>query len=88
MSSAASITLGMVAERTPSLAIACSRCDRAGRYYLDTLIARHGPDLKIPQLLDVLSVDCPKRKSQSATDLCKIHCPRLAELFPPALRSG
>jgi hypothetical protein len=36
------ITLGDVAEHTTVLAVACSRCERAGRYDLDTLIARHG----------------------------------------------
>jgi hypothetical protein len=35
-----SITLGAVAERTAVLAWACSRCEPAGRYRLDTLIAR------------------------------------------------
>lgn len=40
------ITLDQVATHTAVLAVACSRCDRAGRYSLDTLIARHD--------------DCPK----------------------------
>jgi hypothetical protein len=35
-----SITLGAVAERTAVLAVACSRCEPAGRYRLNTLIAR------------------------------------------------
>ena len=34
-----SITLFQVAAHTKVLAVACSRCDRAGRYRLDTLIA-------------------------------------------------
>jgi hypothetical protein len=61
-----SITLGDVAGRTAVLAVACSRCDRAGRYNLDTLIARHGVGFGIPALLRKLSDDCPKRKSVSA----------------------
>jgi hypothetical protein len=36
------ITLGDVAEHTTALAVACNRCERSGRYDLDTLIARHG----------------------------------------------
>jgi len=56
------------------LAAACSRCDR---YRLETLIARHGADFGIPDLLAVLSADCPKRKSISVYDLCGIHCPKL-----------
>jgi hypothetical protein len=76
-----SITLGDVAERTAVLAVACSRCERAGRYNLDTLIARHGVGFGIPALLRMLSDDCPKRKSVSAYDLCGIHCPELPSLF-------
>ncbi len=46
-----SITLGDVAEHTPVLAVACSRCERTGRYNLDTLIVRHWEDFGIPRLL-------------------------------------
>ena len=63
------------------LNVACSRCDRAGRYKLDVLIARHGPNFGIPMLLRKLASDCPKRKSVSAYDLCGIHCPELSALF-------
>lgn len=56
-----SITLEEVAEHTAVLAVACTRCDRAGRYNLDTLIARHGANYGIPDLLHLLSDDCPKR---------------------------
>ena len=76
-----SITLGQVAEHTAVLAVACSRCDRAGRYSLDTLIARHGPGFGIPELLRLLSDDCPKRHSLSAYDLCGVHCPDLPTFF-------
>jgi hypothetical protein len=49
--------------------VVCSRCERAGRYNLDTLIARHGEGFGIPKLLRLLSNDCPKRAFVSA-DLC------------------
>ena len=76
-----SITLDQVAAHMPVLVVACSRCDRAGRYNLDTLIARHGPGFGIPALLHVLSEDCPKRQSLSAYDLCGVHCPDLPTYF-------
>jgi hypothetical protein len=63
------------------LAVACSRCDRAGRYRLDTLIARHGQDFGIPDLLGVLSEDCPKRQSITVYDRCGVHYPELPSLF-------
>jgi len=76
-----SITLCQVAEHTAGLAVACSRCDRAGRYSLDTLIAKHGPQFGIPDLLRLVSADCPKRQSVSAYDLCGVHCPELTNYF-------
>jgi hypothetical protein len=76
-----SITLGQVSAHAAVLAVACSRCDRAGRYPLDTLIARHGPGFGIPELLRLLSDDCPKRRSLSAYDLCGVHCPDLSTFF-------
>jgi hypothetical protein len=76
-----SITLEQVAARTAALAVACTRCDRAGRYNLDALIAEHGPRFGIPALLRLLSADCPKRNSTSAYDLCGVHCPDLWNLF-------
>jgi hypothetical protein len=87
------ITLTAVAKRTETLVVACSQCDRAERYRLAALIARHGPALGIPALLVMLSVDCPKRKSVRFYDLwgvhcdhCGGHCPELPALFnmPPA----
>jgi hypothetical protein len=76
-----SITLGDVADHTMVLAVACSRCARAGRYNLDTLIARHGEGFSIPKLLRLLSKDCVKRASVSAYDLCGVHCPELPGFF-------
>jgi hypothetical protein len=64
-----SITLGQVAALIPTLNIACDRCERAGKYRLDTLIVRHGAGFGIPLLLSMLSADCPKRASVSAYDL-------------------
>ena len=84
-----SITLGAVAERTAVLNVACYRCERAGRYRLDTLIAQHGLDFGIPQVLRLLSADCPSAPV-SAYDLCGIHCPELPARFlnPPEYRQG
>jgi hypothetical protein len=80
-----SITLGDVAERTAVLNVACSRCERAGRYSLETLVTRHGRWFGIPSLLALLSADRPKRQASAASvyDLCGIHCPDLAQLFLP-----
>jgi hypothetical protein len=76
-----SITLGAVAAHTAVLRVACSRCDRAARYRLDRLIARHGPACGIPDVLRLLSKDCVLRASVKAYDLCGVHCPELPGFF-------
>jgi hypothetical protein len=45
------------------------------------LIARHGEGFGIPELLRLLSDDCPKRKSITVYDLCGVHCPELPGFF-------
>jgi hypothetical protein len=76
-----SITLSEAAEHTAVLAVACTRCDRAEKYRLETLIARHGADFGIPDLLRLLSDDCLKRKSVTIYDRCGVHCQQLPAFF-------
>jgi hypothetical protein len=80
MATSGSISLSEVSERTAVLAVACSRCERAGKYRLETLIARHGADFG-PDLLRQLSDDCSKRKSVTVYDRCGVHCPQLPSFF-------
>jgi hypothetical protein len=70
----ASITLADVAKQTDELAIACSKCDRTGRYRPQTLIQRYGPQFAISDLLRTLSVGCPMRESVDPCAMCGIHC--------------
>jgi hypothetical protein len=79
-----SITLYEIAARTDTLVVACTRCERVGRYPLPTLIRRYGRAFPIPLLLRDLSADCPKRESITVYDLCGIHCPDLPALFLPS----
>jgi hypothetical protein len=38
------LTLAEIAPRMAMLIVACTHCERRGRYRLDTLIARHGAE--------------------------------------------
>jgi hypothetical protein len=76
-----SITLADVAALTDTLVVACTRCERAGRYSLHTLIKRHGRRCGVPKLLVKLSADCPKKSSTTASDPCGAYCPDLPRLF-------
>jgi hypothetical protein len=76
-----SITLADVAQKTDVLAVACSKCDRIGKYPLATLIERHGRSFSIPAVLNDMSIGCARRGIVSAYDMCGVHCPELAEFF-------
>ena len=56
--------------RVPTLSIECEPCGRRGRYNIARLMEKYG-DAKLPELLDVLA-DCPKARSQSVYDQCKV----------------
>jgi hypothetical protein len=77
LSSSGTITLADIAARTDTLAIACTKCDRAGRYPVATLIKRYVPELSIPDLLRILSAGCPMRESVSPDASCGAYCPEL-----------
>jgi hypothetical protein len=57
--------------RVPTLSIECEPCGRRGRYNVARLMEQHG-DAKLPELLYVLA-DCPKAKSASIHDRCKVR---------------
>lgn len=50
-------TLGEIAARTGMLSVACSRCQRRGRYRLDTLIARRSADAPVRVIVPELIAD-------------------------------
>jgi hypothetical protein len=81
MAISGTITLADVAERTDTLTVACTRCERSGRYPVVLLVKRHGRRCGVPELLQRLSADCPRRASVKTYDLCGVHCPELAGLF-------
>jgi hypothetical protein len=56
--------------REPTLTIVCERCGRRGRYNVARLIATHGADAKLTDLLVTLA-NCEKARSVSVHDRCK-----------------
>ena len=49
--------------------VECAPCARRGRYNVDELIHAHG-DIALPDLLAVLSQNCPKRQAGKPFDRC------------------
>ena len=76
-------TLAEIAALTSMLTVACSRCERRGRYRLDALIARHGADAPVRVIVPELTADCPQRESAVLAERCDILFPELRKLFPP-----
>ncbi|MGF6996832.1 hypothetical protein P3T25_005207 [Paraburkholderia sp. GAS32] len=69
------VTLGQVAARASHLDVACTRCERRGRYSLSKLVASHGEDFPLPDLAARIS-DCPK-KDASVWERCDVYYPGL-----------
>ena len=63
-----SLTLSDI--REPTLTIVCERCGRHGRYNVARLIAAHGTDAKLTDLLVTLA-HCRKVRSFGIHDGCK-----------------
>lgn len=82
------LALGEIAARTSMLEIACSRCERRGRYRLDTLIARHGAGAGVRVIVPELTADCPQRESPALMERCDVLFPELPTLFPARSGSG
>ena len=71
-----SLDLADMAQRGRMLEIHCVRCDRYGRLLLSKLIAEHGPDLKLPELANILSKVCTVA-AHTTYDRCQIVFPQL-----------
>lgn len=48
-----------------------------------TRLAEHGTELPLPELPELMAGDCPKHRSVSIYDKCRVHFPQLPRLFMP-----
>ena len=77
-----SVSLGEVAERLSVLEVACSKCDRHGRYPLATLIERYGRHLALPDLRIKLAADCDNHDAAEYSR-CDVYFPELGRSTAP-----
>jgi hypothetical protein len=75
------ILLGEVARHLAAVHIACNFCPRQGKASIIRLMHQHGPEMPIPDLLRLLSHDCPRRRAASISERCGAHFPELSEIF-------
>jgi len=69
--------------REPTLTIVCGRCGRYGRYSIKRLIAAHGADAKLTDLLVTLA-NCEK----AGREVSISHNPGCASLVPNRRNEG
>jgi hypothetical protein len=50
--------------RSPTLSLVCQPCGRRRRYNVERLIAKRGPDVRLPELKAILA-DCPKARARA-----------------------
>jgi hypothetical protein len=72
---------GEVAQHLASIHISCNFCPRHGKASVARLMQEQGPDLPIPDLLRMLSHDCPRRLAARIGEPCGAHLPELADIF-------
>jgi hypothetical protein len=66
--------------RIEAINVACTKCDRRGRYRVKTLVRDIGIDGNIAKWLCSLSADCPRRQAAAFADRCDVRCPDLIKL--------
>jgi hypothetical protein len=63
------------------LRVICDKCGRAGRYRLCRLIDQRGLDGRLPDWLNEIAGDRPKRSSVNWNDRCRAACPDLPRVL-------
>jgi hypothetical protein len=75
-----SVTLSEVASKATHLDVACTRCDRRGRYRLARLVEQFGGDYALPDLGAELA-NCPNRNAAAHGERCDIRYPTLIAIL-------
>ena len=58
-----------VPEGAVQLTIVCTPCGREGRYLVSRLFSQHG-DMGLPDVLALMTQDCPKHQTVAIHDRC------------------
>jgi hypothetical protein len=53
--------------------LACSQCNRRGRYAKARLLVEHGSTIGLPDLRMRLAADCPRAQRPIGNDLCGVR---------------
>jgi hypothetical protein len=59
--------------KVTAIRFACTHCLRAGQYRVDTLLAQHGGNISMPDLLRRVAADCPEMRAPLEGPRCGIY---------------
>jgi hypothetical protein len=74
------VPLGAVAALATHLEVACTRCERRGRYRLARLVVTYGSDFPMTDLGTAIT-DCTRRTATAVQDRCDIYFPDLPKIM-------
>jgi hypothetical protein len=83
MKTPGSVALADVAAKATHIDVACSRCDRRGRYRLTRLVEQFGGDYPMTDLGAELA-NCPNRNATAHAERCDVFFPRLPAILDDA----
>jgi len=76
------ILLGEVAARgAATLVIRCGQSERLGRLSVQWLLAQHGPDIPMRDIMQAQLGACPNRDHTQLQSRCDPYCRTLRQLF-------
>ncbi|MGF6607069.1 hypothetical protein OKW45_001969 [Paraburkholderia sp. WSM4175] len=75
-----SVSLSEVAARATHLEVACTRCERRGRYRLAKLLDQLGADFPMTDLGSEIT-DCPRRSESAPNKRCDVYFPGLPQIM-------
>jgi predicted secreted protein len=73
------VVLGDLIGKVDLLRVACDQCARSGQYRVLRLIAEHGEEMALPDLLRIIAADCPENRGSLNNSHCQAYYPDYRE---------
>ena len=77
------IPLGALQPHLTTVTLGCVRCDRRASFSVAELIARHGPQKPVAELMAALAVGCPQQNAHALVERCDVRSLDLLKLLEP-----
>jgi hypothetical protein len=81
MRSDGSYVFGDLVGKVDVVRVTCDKCYCEGSYSVQSLIDKHGPDCKVNDLLNAITVDCAKNRRVGEIAQCCAQWPDLIRVF-------